>query len=164
MRGLKPGSLLGIIRQRQRRVARSAPLMRGLKRSDCARQVLFYPERRAIRPAYEGIETVKHPEMCQSSDREVARSAPLMRGLKPPTGNSSGSTRRSVVARSAPLMRGLKLACMLPSRSIRVVARSAPLMRGLKPVTHGFTYITVPPGRAIRPAYEGIETVWRLSR
>ena len=82
MRGLKlaastPFQLPGI-----GAVARSAPPMRGLKHGD---RLPFSVGRlstsRAIRPAYEGIETFFLAELLKGSIH-VARSAPPMRGLK----------------------------------------------------------------------------------
>ena len=63
--------------------------------------------RRAVCPANEGIETSVRQFADQPDLRVVARSAPLMRGLKLFVGTTTVSSN-STVARSAPLMRGLK--------------------------------------------------------
>ena len=66
-------------------VARSAPLMRGLKRSRLTwlrRRRSLLRVCRAVCPANEGIETTSPPSLMLSVIKNVARSAPLMRGLK----------------------------------------------------------------------------------
>ena len=73
------------------------------------------------------------PDVCAINQLDVARSAPLMRGLKPSAAANVASIPGPQVARSAPLMRGLKLGRGLKyCRLATWVARSAPLMRGLK--------------------------------
>ena len=94
---------------------------------------------RAIRPAYEGIETYFTPLRANNSIIKVARSAPPMRGLKRKQ-NRSINIELISVARSAPPMRGLKR---------RSTVFETP--------EHGLV------GRAIRPAYEGIETLTSFS-
>ena len=89
---------------------------------------------RAIRPAYEGIET------------------PRRTGLPP-----GSSFRRAI----RPAYEGIEthgLVARMP-KSIACVARSAPLMRGLKRYRLcRCSSFQLAPSRAIRPAYEGIET------
>ena len=111
--------------------------MRGLKLLCPLAQVIGDPRGRAIRPAYEGIETGPYKvTQAPCSNRCVARSAPLMRGLKPGGQESNNRCPKNQVARSAPLMRGLKLdEPQRRQRELHVI------------------------GRAIRPAYEGIETL-----
>ena len=91
----------------QNYVARSAPLMRGLKLvASLGRNKSTGREGRAVCPANEGIET-QGSKLDDHRAKIVARSAPLMRGLKPlGRGRDRGSALS--VARSAPLMRGLK--------------------------------------------------------
>ena len=91
--------------------------------------------RREIRPAYEGIETQRLAIDCLARSHEVARSAPPMRGLK--RGDSCICIRCQTIG----------------------VARSAPPMRGLKHHHRHYLDLLYPFScRAIRPAYEGIET------
>ena len=59
MRGLKPDSCLTPFAAAAIQVARSAPPMRGLKRRLAPSRRVPQRPRRAIRPAYEGIETKK---------------------------------------------------------------------------------------------------------
>ena len=64
--------------------ARSAPLMRGLKH-ECLAKIHDVDQRhsRAVCPAYEGIETRNALDrIALQRGNSVARSAPLMRGLK----------------------------------------------------------------------------------
>ena len=64
------------------------------------------------------------------------------------------------VARSAPLMRGLKPGQLwsIQSSGKFGVARSAPLMRGLKPQKSSSSESESMISRAVCPANEGIET------
>ena len=64
---------------------------------------------RAIRPAYEGIETQLCRRPSCNLQVRVARSAPPMRGLKHALSRLPRAPRHALVARSAPPMRGLKL-------------------------------------------------------
>ena len=82
MRGLKPLQPRGWPRCALRCVARSAPLMRGLK--PCCGIVSGFPSNtgRAVCPANEGIETLFQVGFVLHEELHVARSAPLMRGLK----------------------------------------------------------------------------------
>ena len=89
-------------------VARSAPLMRGLKLQEIGQIIAVIPTGRAVCPANEGIETCCTGCLAGNGTLVVARSAPLMRGLKPVPNSSQDALVRCQVARSAPLMRGLK--------------------------------------------------------
>ena len=88
----------------------------------------------------------------------VARSAPPMRGLKrriSRTGNGSGLP----VARSAPPMRGLKHQELPPNRKRRASCRAIrPAYEGIETRPRQDVPAKYPLRRAIRPAYEGIET------
>ena len=83
-----------------------------------------------------------------------------MRGLKHSAVAALAQAEYYSVARSAPLMRGLKpgLHCHVSFPQF-YVARSAPLMRGLKPPAQ-FELFAVEAinCRAVCPANEGIET------
>ena len=162
------------------------PAYEGIETVSCNRSTDLYNPGRAIRPAYEGIETSPLSSLPPRRPKsQVARSAPLMRGLKPSIGLYGDSTEnlcrairpayegiettqsirpgfdcRDQVARSAPLMRGLKRLSVehTPVFLYVFVARSAPLMRGLKRNWPRMHSPWTTSGRAIRPAYEGIET------
>ena len=88
---------------------------------------------RAIRPAYEGIETASL-RIGEGTERSGRAIRPAYEGIETRC-RDSGSGRRSAW-----------------------VARSAPPMRGLKRYPAKLSENTKRPGRAIRPAYEGIET------
>ena len=63
-------------------VARSAPLMRGLKREPWLESGFMFSRSRAVCPANEGIETLRRQAAVVRPGALAARSAPLMRGLK----------------------------------------------------------------------------------
>ena len=74
--------------------------MRGLKRDDATCEASAY-NCRAIRPAYEGIETELQLLGDIAVGSQVARSAPLMRGLKP-VADGDALTEQPVMSRDPP--------------------------------------------------------------
>ena len=161
------------------------PANEGIETAEHPAHPTHQPPRRAVCPANEGIETHGNIRVDVVHIERVARSAPLMRGLK-----LAGHVVRYVVrgafcravcpanegietqdilphspldtpvARSAPLMRGLKQEGFLRFSQLHdLVARSAPLMRGLKPEPAGPFKMMFLRCRAVCPANEGIETM-----
>ena len=109
--------------------------MRGLKHGSRRPRRPGSEPGRAIRPAYEGIETFTILRSLIDILLTVARSAPPMRGLKPHHELLNGKSRY-------PLCRAIR-----------------PAYEGIE--TRRFTLVgvgVVVVSRAIRPAYEGIET------
>ena len=132
--------------------------MRGLKRREWNVDPSFQELRRAIRPAYEGIETWTN---LVSGDTQFLGRAirPAYEGIETWRRSSTPTVWRSIVARSAPPMRGLKQLSSWESCKNWAFCRAIrPAYEGIETQRRDSEYQKITDCRAIRPAYEGIET------